>query len=652
MTEGRTRTRMKVLAFLSVIMFAALTTRLWFLQVLASEQFSNLAKDQQVRLVPIEPLRGQILDRTGKVLVGNRPSTVVLVDQKGMKGRGDEVLYRLSTLLKVPVTDMLERLNSVKYLPYQPVPVAEDVSKEAVFYIEEHKVDFPGVSYEVDPIRDYPNGSLAAQMLGYILPVSEEQLKQPEFRDALPGELVGYAGIESTYQQSLQGIRGEREIQVNAQGTVLNENFGMKPPVPGDNVVLAIDQRIQQIAEQNLALAIDLAHHTADRTSGKFLKAPGGAVIVMDPKTGRVLALASNPTFDPSVFVGGLSKKEFGQLNRTGANFPLVDKAIQGLYPAGSTFKPFVAAAALHDGLAKMSGRYNCPSGYSAPVDPHHHVFQNWSTLNYGAISIPQALVISCDTVFYQFGYNFWLKYHRSGDRRELFQRDLDQMGFGRKTGIDLPAEQAGLVPTKAYVDKLYESNPRFYGNCFKNSLGKMACHPLGWLPGDSIELSIGQGYVSVTPMQLAVAYSAIANGGTLYAPRVAYKITSADGRLVRTIQPRVMGKLPISKRQVDFLRRALIGVTTQGTAATAFEGFPLDKIPVAGKTGTADIIPKQPYSWFAGMAPANDPRYVVIGMIEQGGHGATTAAPMVRRIFEQLFGLAAGGLKAGQVAD
>jgi penicillin-binding protein 2 len=279
-------------------------------------------------------------------------------------------------------------------------------------------------------------------------------------------------------------------------------------------------------------------------------------------------------------------------------------------------------------------------------------VFQNWSTLNYGAISIPQALVISCDTVFYQFGYNFWLKYHRSGDSRELFQRDLDQMGFGRKTGIDLPAEQPGLVPTKAYVDKLYESNPRFYGNCFKNSLGKLACHPLGWLPGDSIELSIGQGYVSVTPMQLAVAYSALANGGTLYAPRVAYKITSADGRLVRTIQPRVMGKLPISKRQVEFLRRALIGVTTQGTAATAFEGFPLAKIPVAGKTGTADIIPKQPYSWFAGMAPANDPRYVVIGMIEQGGHGATTAAPMVRRIFEQLFGLAVGGLKAGQVAD
>jgi penicillin-binding protein 2 len=638
MTESKTRIRLKVMAALVVVMLAALTTRLWFLQVMASPKFVNLANDNQVRLVPIEPLRGQILDRNGNVLVGNRPSTVILVDRRGMRGQEEQVLFRLSNLIHVPVSDMLGQLNSVKYLPYQPIPVAQDVSKETIFYILEHRDQFPGVSYEVDPIRNYPGGSLASHVLGYVLPISAEQLKEKDFAGYRAGELVGYSGIESSYERLLHGTPGRREIQVNAQGQVLNDNFGTNAAVPGNDVVLSIDQNIQRLAEKSLSLGIDLARQTPDRVSGKNLKATGGAVIVMDPRTGGILALSSYPSYDPGLFLGGLSQKEFRSITRPSSNFPLVDRAIQGLYPGGSAFKPFVAVAALKEGFATPGGSYNCPSGYSAPVDPTHHIFHNWSPLDYGSISLPEALAISCDTVFYQFGYQFWLRYHRGSD--ELFQQDLWRMGFGKRTGIDLPGEQSGLVPTADSVKRIYASKPKVYGPYY------------GWLPGDAINLSIGQGYIQITPLQLAQAYAAIANGGTLYAPHVVSRVVSPDGKVVRVIRPQVTGRLPISRKDVLFLRQALTGVTTHGTASLAFLGFPLDRIPVAGKTGTADIIPKQPTSWFAAMAPANDPKYVVIALVEQGGHGATTAAPIVRRILEGLFGLQTNGLRAGQVVD
>jgi penicillin-binding protein 2 len=639
-TETRTRTRLKVLAALVVVMFAALTTRLWFLQVLASPKFVNLANENQVRLVPISPLRGQILDRTGKVLVGNRASTVILVDRRGLEGQDDAVLFRLSNLLHVPVSDMLVQLKSLKYLPYQPVPIAADIPKETVFYIQEHRDLFPGVSFEVDPIRQYPDRSLAAQALGYVLPISAQQLKEPAFKGYRPSELVGYSGLEAAYEQALHGKSGYREIQVNAQGQVLNDNFGVRAPVPGDSVVLSLDEKIQELAQSSLQQGIDLARRTPDRVSGKNLSATGGAVVVMDPRNGQIVAMASYPSYDPSVFLGGLNQREFNALSAPNRNVPLVNRAIQGVYPAGSTFKPFVAVAALKEGFAKPNGTYPCPPAYYVPGDISHHAFNNWSPLNYGNLTLPAALAYSCDTVFYKFGYDFWLRYFKSGRRTEYFQRDLGEMGFGRRTGIDLPGEQAGLLPTAQYLQNLYARNPQVFGDY------------RGWVPGESVNLSIGQGFLQVTPMQLAVAFSAIANGGTIFVPHVASKIMSPDGDLVRTIRPQVAGTLPIPPKVVAFLRNALTGVTTYGTAHTAFRGFPLSSIPVAGKTGTADIVPKQPTSWFGAMAPANNPRYVVVAMVEQGGHGATTAAPIVRRILEGLFGLSPGGLVAGAVVD
>jgi penicillin-binding protein 2 len=642
---------MKIIAWLAAFMFAALGTRLWFLQVLASEQFARLADQNQVRLIPIQPLRGLIVARDGQtVLVGNRPSTIVMVDRLGMEGHDDEVLFRLSKILDERVQDILDRLNSVKYLPYQPVPVAEDVPKNVVFYIEEHQDLFPGVSYTVGSVRDYPQNTLAAHILGYTGEISDAQLALPDFRGYRPGEVVGKAGVEETYERDLHGIDGLRGIQVNAQGMVLDDNFGGTTATPGNTVVLSIDEKAQRLAEQALQLGINLARHTPDRTSGRLLEANGGAVIVMNPKNGQVLAMASNPTYDPSIFLGGLSRREALSLDicykkpcpAPSHERPLLDRATEGQYPAGSTFKPFVAAAALKEHLATTTGRYGCQPGYTVPGDTSGHVFHNWSTLNYGYLSLAQALAYSCDTVFYRYGYEFYDKFFRhSGRTDETFQRDLGLMGFGHKTEIDLPTEAAGHVPTNDYVRSVFENNPSVYGK-----------YP-GWQAGDSVVLGIGQGFLTVTPMQLAMAYSAIANGGTLYAPELAWKIVSPDGVPVREIGRHSIGRLPISQKQVVFLRNALTGVTRYGTASTAFAGFPLGTIPVAGKTGTADIIPQQPYSWFAGMAPANNPKYVVIALVEQGGHGATTAAPIVRRVLEGLFGIPAGGpLRVGSVQD
>jgi penicillin-binding protein 2 len=657
MTESRTRTRMKVLAVLVLFMFAALTTRLWFLQVLASQEFSALADQNQVRFVPIEPLRGQILDRRGKVLVSNRASTVVVVDRLAMKGHEDEVLSRLSRLLGIPVSDILNRLNSVRYLPYQPVPVAEDVAQEKVFAIREHPALYPGVSYELAALRDYPQGKVAAHILGYTGEISQAQLDQPFFKadGYKPGEIVGKAGVEAEYERFLQGTPGKRELQVDAKGKVLNENFNIVPPKPGDNLVLSMDLEVQKLAEESLAIGINVARNTIERNSGR-LKATGGAVVVMDPNNGQVLALASNPTYDPSIWSGGLNTAEAHSLDLCGFNekicpgpshnLPLLDRGIQASYPPGSTFKPFVAMAALKDRFATQSGTYPCPSEYTAPGDTSGTVFHNWDPVNRGYIPLSTALVISCDTVFYGFGWRYWVSYFRSIHQdvpkpNELMQKELNRMGFGNATGIDLPAELSGRLPTPEFKTQLVKAHPELF-------------HPdeRTWLPGDYINMSIGQGFMLTTPMQLAVAYSAIANGGTLYAPRLGLRVQGPDGKPAGQIPPHVMGKLPLSKRSVGFIREALRGVPERGTASSAFAGFPLIQVSVAGKTGTADIAGKQPFSWFAAMAPVDHPKYVVVVMVEQGGHGSTTAAPIARRILEGLFGLGTSSVHLGQNVD
>jgi len=642
----RTRGRLKALAVVVVFMFGALTTRLWFLQVLASPQFAAQAAENQVRLVPIMPIRGEILDSSGKVLVGNGSVFTVSINRQVLGDKSDAVIYRLSQLLNVPAAVLLKRLNNRQYLPYQPVPVAQNVSRDDVYTIRERADEFPGVTTETQSVRTYPQGSIAAQILGHVGSITAEEVKaQPALGKFPPTTLVGQAGIEQEYDGYLRGVLGTQAMQANAAGHILNQYYGKIPPKDGDNVQLSIDSRVQRIAEQSLAQGIAVAHNTFDADSGKYLQATGGAVIVMDPKTGRIVAMASNPTFNPDIWTRPVTARQYKQLSGTGkVPGALFDRAIQGAYPPGSTFKPFIGAAALRQRFIGERTALSCPGEYQVPGDTSHTIFHNWNPVNTGFLTLSGALIQSCDTFFYQLGYKFWQAYVRSGYNvdtgkggKELLQHDLGEMGFGKMTGIDLPLEATGTLPTTAYKKALEEQAPKVYGK-------------LPWLPGDTINMAIGQGYVTVTPLELAVAYSAIANGGTMYAPRLAWKVKTPSGHVVKVIKPKVDGRLPVSRQEVAFIRNALTGVTRPGgTAAPAFAGFPLYSIPVAGKTGTADIVGKQPYSWFAGMAPANNPKYVVVAMVEQGGHGGTTAAPVVRRILQGLFNLSTGKVVAGQ---
>jgi penicillin-binding protein 2 len=641
MTEGKIPVRLKALAFLCTLMFAALATRLWFMQVLAAEQYRKAANQNSVRLVYEQAPRGRIFDRHGNLLVGNRESLVVTVNRQELGQKDlEKVLFRLSKLLGIPATKLGARLEDPRYYQFTPVPIAFDVPKRVVLFIEEHSDHFPGVQTQLVPVRTYPEGKLATQLLGYVGEISSDQLKQAGYkkRHYRQGQIVGKSGVEQTYEWWLQGREGEQKLRVNSRGRQIG-SIGERLPRPGDDLELSVDERVQRLAEQSLHLGMRAARSVVDEETGQYLRADAGAVIVMDPKTGEILALASAPTYDPNVFLDGITSAEWKRLNAPVNRYPLLDRTVQADYPPGSTFKPFVALSALHRGFASPYGSYDCPPSYTAPGDQSGTVFNNWSSTNYGYISLAEALIISCDTVFYQFGWDFWVQYFHTDPHQELLQKDLRSFGFDRPTGVDLPSEHSARIPDAEWKAQIHKENPSAF--------------PYGdWLPGDYINMSIGQGDALVTPLQLAVAYSAIANGGTVWAPRVGLEIKRPDGKVVRVVHPHKQGRLPFTQEQLAYVRNALAYVPQTGTAAVSFAGFPFDQVPVAGKTGTAEVKPHQPDSWFAAMVPAGDPKYVVVAMVEQGGHGSTTAAPIVRRIIEGLYGLPHAVLRIGSVQD
>lgn len=640
MTEGKIGTRLKVLAALCAFMFAALGTRLWFVQVLASEQYRREARHNGIKIVFTPAPRGRILDRNGNVLVGNRSSLVVTINRQELGDHAAEVLPRLSRLLEVPVKDLRTNMDDPRYYAYAPVPVAFDVPKEVAFWLGEHEDRFPGVSYEELPVRTYPLGTLAAHVLGATGQITADLLKDPRFEGYLQNDVVGRAGLEATYEHALRGVKGEQKIQVDASGKNLGTIGTPEPPTPGHDLLLSLDERIQKLTESSLALGEKKAREVVDAESGKHFEAPAGAAVVIEPRTGRIVAIASSPTFDPRVFVDGLSQVEYDRFNAPLLHQPLLNRATQAAYPPGSTFKPFVALSALRRGIATEGGSWDCPAVYHVPGTTNPPEYKhNWASYNLGYLSLPRALVQSCDTIFYQWGYDYWRRYRDSGSgvgdlanykgRTLALQPDLERFGFGRPSGVDIPSEYSGRIPTPAWKAGVHREHPKLFPD------GR-------WFPGDYLNMSIGQGDVLITPLQLAVAYSAIANGGKVLAPRLGLRIQSPGGAVERRIKADVVGHLPFTKQQLAFIRGALEGVTADsaGTAYYAFRGFPLYRIPVAGKTGTAEVPPFQPFSWFAAMAPAPHPKYVVVCYVEQAGHGSQTAAPVVRRILEGLYHL------------
>jgi penicillin-binding protein 2 len=582
--------------------------------------------------VETDALRGNILDDAGRVLVDNRPSLEVRVTQDHLGTQADVVLLRLSRLLRIPVKTIRARLADLRFEPYQPKPIAEFVSKKIAFYIGEHQDRFPGVEVVQTSVRHYPQGQMAAHALGWVGLISASELKDPKFAGYGQSDLVGKAGLENVYEHSLRGQKGIDKFLVNSAGQNLR-SLSQTQPTAGDNLVLSLDAKIQRIAEEELAGGLQRARGVYDSFSKQNLRANAGAVVIMDPKTGGVKAIASWPTYDPEWFVRGLTPAETSYLFSCKCA-PSLNRAYQQNYTPGSTFKPIVALTALREGVATLGGTYDCPATYVYPGDTTT-VFHNWTTAGLGPMSLSTSIAISCDTVFNKLGADFYTRWKANafGTNNEPFQRDLRQFGFGHRTGVDLPGEAAGLVPDARYA-----------------AANKVA-FPFGPVPGLDILLAIGGGYALDTPLQLAQAYGAIANGGKLCRPHLVAKIVDGEGTLVRRISG-ACKSLGYSPAEVGYIKAAMTRVPESGTAATAFLGFPLGSIPVAGKTGTAERKPFQSTSWFGAIVPANGAKYVIAVMVEQGGFGSETAAPIARRIIERLYGLQATGPVSGGAHD
>ena len=606
-------------------MFVSLSTRLWFLQVLAGPQHERDARDNSLRTVATDALRGDIVDSQGRRLVHNRISLEVRINRDELGDQAEATLANLSEILGIPAQELGKRLDTKLYYSYQPVPVAEFVPEEVFFKVREEPEKFKGVEVVEQSVRSYPQGLLAAHLVGWVGQINAEELGDPRFAGYGPSDLVGKSGVEATYERWLRGTPGEERFLVNSDGEVLRE-FDPKPPEPGHELQLSLDLDVQRIVEDELKAGIMRARTVIDDSTGTNLAANAGAVVVIDPNTGGIVAMASWPTFRPSWFVKGLTEGQRFKLFESKLA-PMLNRATQITYGPGSTFKPFVALASLKEGLATLGGYYDCPAEYVHPNDTSGTIFHNWDGHNSGSLSIAQGLKVSCDTQYYKWGSDFYFKDART-NKQEL-QRRVKQWGFGRPSGVDLPAEASGTVPDRNYVG---DHRTRY---------------PDGWIPGIDILLAIGAGEMKATPLQVAQAYAAIASG-KLCRPHLVSRIEDGAGSVAKRIGG-ACRRIPYTETELNYIREALRSVTTGGTASSVFAPCSLD---VAGKTGTAERPPFQDTSWFAGIVPAERPKYVVVATVEQGGFGAETAAPIVRNIMSRIYRTPCAGPALGETKD
>ena len=629
MTADTSRLRLAVLGVVATSLFAALTARLWYLQVLDTDEFRVAAEANQVRLVYEPAPRGRILDREGRVLVDNRISDVLTLSRVEAQ-ENPEVLPRIAALLGIPVSEIIDRVADPKFSPYRPVPLAADVAEDKIVYIREHQEDFPGVDNSKVTSRIYPNGYIAAHVLGYVGEINDE-LKNLRGQGYRLGDDIGKTGVERSFEEYLRGEAGVTKLEVDSRGRRLR-TLGQVAPVQGDDVQLTIDLDTQRLAEESLAQGLEAARRRHDRNENKPFVAPAGSVVVLNPQDGSVLAMASYPTYDPSAFIDGISTPAFAALNDPANNLPLNNRAIQGLYAPGSTFKLVTAYAALRDGLITPSTTIND----EGKIRIGDRTFRNAGSRPWGMVDLPRALAVSSDVYFYKLGYQYWLQ---RKDRGDGIQEAARELGLGVRTGIDLPFEALGRIPTPESRRQLHEKNPEGWPNP-------------DWFGGDNVNLSIGQGEMVVTPLQLASAYAVFANGGTVYQPRLAAQTLRPDGELSEDLAPRVIRQVPIDPAVQGPIMAGLRGAVADplGTARAAFGGF--NAFPVAGKTGTAQVFGKQDTALFVGLGPVPNPEYVVSVVLEESGFGGAIAAPVARRLLAGLSGEPPQPIQAAESVD
>jgi penicillin-binding protein 2 len=626
------RLRLAVVGIVVVSLFSALFARLWYLQVLDSRTFVTAATTNQIRLVYEDAPRGRILDRNGKVLVDNRRTQAITVNRNQLEklDDADEVKGRLAALLNLSREELDKRIADVRYSQYKPIPVAEGdaVPEELYIYVKEHQADFPSVEATIVSERTYPNEprSLAAHVLGYVGEINDTELADRKRLGYRLGDNIGKSGAERVYEEVLRGQPGVTKLQVNSAGEVVKgEPLAVKEPVPGNDVTLTIDADVQRLAEESLQQGLEAAQSAVDRrgTGGHFV-APAGSVVVLDPRDGSVVAMASYPTYDPSQFINGIKPDLYAALTTDPANHkPLLNRAIQSGYAPGSTFKLVTAIAGLEKGLIAPNTSISDPGFFRIPGRCVGKCeFQNSGRKAWGRVNLTRALTVSSDVYFYSIG-------SKVVDGLALSET-ARQFGLDERLGIPLPGEYKGRIPDVNWKREFCKN---------------VRCIDSRWFTGDSINMAIGQGDVLVTPLQLANTYASFANGGTVYQPRL--RMDEA---------PKVLHQVPLTPAMREPILAGLKGVVArdEGTAFSAFGGFPNGTFPVAGKTGTAQVSKKSDTAVFAAFAPADDPQYAVAVVMEEAGFGGTVAAPVARRILQ---GIATAGqpndpVRLGQASD
>jgi penicillin-binding protein 2 len=630
--------RVGILGMVALLVFAVLFLRLWALQVLSGSQYLRAAENNQLRTVRIQAPRGPILDRYGRVLVSNVGATALQIRPSDLpKDRSTRVheLRALSRLAHVPLWQIAASIRKQRADPVTPVTVKEDVSRPLADYVSERQDEFPGVQTATIYVRTYPHGTLAAHLLGFVSHISPAQLKHLRRQGYHLDDQIGQAGVEATYDKYLRGTAGAAQGRVDSLGRPQGHIEPTVAAQPGNALRLTVDLKLQEAAENALLYGMQEARNS--QCYGCW-NANGGAIVALDPRDGSIRALASNPTYRPSLYAGRVSERSLaaaGLAPKTAKqlNYPGLDRVTDATYPPGSTWKPVTALAAMEEHILTPYSTLPCTGSYTVAG----HTFHNWDPFADAQMNLPTAIAASCDTYFYQVGYRFYGMPARFGPRLQAWAH---RFGFGARTGVDLQPEQTGLLPTPDWRHATYtkKTDP--------------CCWQVDrlWKPGDSVQLAIGQKDLLVTPLQMARFYALIADGGKLVTPHVLLDVEQPSsngqrGRSLPTPPPGAPEPSNVDAAALDVVRQGLFDAThlSVGTSTAIFGSFP---VPIAGKTGTAEKVldPGDGYprifnqSWWCGYGPADAPTLVVCALIENGGHGGTAAAPAALKVFEQYF--------------
>jgi penicillin-binding protein 2 len=669
--NNKSRLSLLVVQILIISLMTALFGRLFYLQVAAGPKYREAALSIQSRDVVAPATRGLIVDGYGVPLAMNKAGLAITIDRIAidkLEDKGVGVMKRLAALLNLKYEDVYQNTRLCGELPkgkkagcwqgsrYQPIPITKSADPDIALQIVERSDAFPGVDAQPVAIRNYPSylDVNAAHVLGYVGPLTESDLLESNGKQYFRSETIGKTGLEIQYDSFLRGEPGIRTVIVDRKESITRESQNTKP-VPGDHLVTSLDVRLQAATEKALKDAV-----LRGRANG--YTSDSGAAIVMDVKTGQILALASYPTYDPNSWEKGLTVQQASDLFSEKKSVPALNRAIQGLFAPASTFK-VVSVVAAADAGYDINANYDCPS----QVQVGTRAFQNFDSKNQGRMDMKKAIAVSCDTIWYQIAFDEWLRdggLKPKSNPNDYFFKAAQAFDITEKVGIDLPSESRSRLADRAYKKRWHDQNKDFYCN-YKDRATKAQQTPFllqlaaencvdgdKIRAGDAVNFSIGQGDTVVTPLKLTQMYAAIANGGTIWQASIAKAVVKTDGTVVERFTPAKLGTLDVEASTIKFLQQSLREVVVSGTGAGVFAGFPIE---ISGKTGTGQVFGKNPdgslkddTSWFASYAPSDNPRYAVVMMVGQGGFGASTSGVGVRQIYEALFGVSGNKIIPG----